>query len=244
MIGNSIKVLKILVIIFCLLKSIAVYAEEQLNVPKDEIAQESVYPIFDTSDSVKNRNIEDIKTFDVGLFAGAAITEPIANTVKYGVAINYHFNEAHSLGLLWAKNNTGLSKDAESLKNDFGLDFSRAPFPEYSILTDYNYKMFYGKLSITKNGVLNTSIYTSASVGAIKYIHKTYPVVAFGVGERFYLTKKISLKLDLRFFVNNAPVPFKAGALRTGIDPVPSYDSFDEKVAITTNLELGLNYLF
>lgn len=217
---------------------------EEMNVPQDELAKETVYPVFDNPVSVKNRNVKDSHTFDIGIFGGLAITEPIANTSKFGVDINYHFNEVHSLGLQWGKNSNGLSKDAEGLRNDFGLDFTRAPFPEYSLMGDYNYKMYYGKLSVTKNGVINTSIFTSASAGIIKYIHKSYPAISVGVGERFYITNSLALKVDLRLYVNQAPIPFKSGALRTGIDPVPDYGSFSERVTYTTNLEVGINHLF
>lgn len=232
-----------LIAVLVLLMSVPLPAQ-QMNLPKDELAQESVYPLFDNPKSVRNRNIKDASTFDVGIFGGMAITEPIANTSKFGLSLNYHLSEAHALGLIYAKNSTGLSKDAQGLKNDFGLDFTRAPYPEYSLMADYNYKMYYGKLSVTKNGVINTSIYVSAAAGMIKYIHKSYPAVAFGIGERFYFTDHLALKLDLRLFLNNAPSPFKAGALREGIDPVPSYNDFSDKMTYTTNLELGLNYLF
>ncbi len=102
---------------------------DEMNVPKDELAQESVYPVFDNPLSVRNRNVKDSETFDVGFFTGLAITEPIANTSKFGVSFNYHLNPVHSVGFIWAKNTIGLSKDAEGLKADFGLDFTRAPFP-------------------------------------------------------------------------------------------------------------------
>jgi outer membrane beta-barrel protein len=215
----------------------------EINVPQDELAQESVYPIFDNATSVKNRNVKDSTTFDIGIFGGLAITEPISNTSKFGASINYHFSQAHSLGFIYAKNSNGLSKDAQGLKNDFELDFTRAPFPEYSLLVDYNYKLFYGKLSVTKNAVINTSIYFTGSGGIIKYIHKSYPAIAIGMGERFYFTNNFALKVDLKLSINNAPIPFKTGALLPA-NPIPSYDSFEERLTYTTNLEVGLNYLF
>ncbi|MEK6628966.1 MAG: outer membrane beta-barrel domain-containing protein [Bdellovibrionota bacterium] len=231
------------VVVFCGLDSSAEQTSDIVAVPKDELAQESVYPVFDNPVSVKSRNVQDTQTFDVGLFSGLAISEPIASTSKFGVSLGYHFNETHSLGVLWAVNSNGLSKDAEGLKSDFGLDFTRAPFPQYSIIGDYNYKLFYGKLSVTKDGVINTSIYASAAAGLIKYVHKTYPTVAIGVGERFYFTSNIAFKVDLRLFIGNAPIPFKTGALRA-VDPVPTYDSFAERLTYTTNLEFGVNYIF
>lgn len=245
MIGNLIKSFLISVALIGTIIIFSIHAEAaEMNVPQDELAQETVYPVFDNPISVRNRNVQDTETIDIGIFGGLAITEPVANTSKMGLSLNYHFSHAHSLGLIYAKNSTGLSKDAQGLKNDFGLDFSRAPYPEYSIMADYNYKMYYGKLSVTKNGVINTSIYVSAAGGMIKYVHKSYPAIALGVGERFYFTDNFALKVDLRVFFNNAPIPFKSGALREGIDPVPSYDSFSERFTYTTNLEVGLNYLF
>ncbi|OFZ30559.1 MAG: outer membrane beta-barrel domain-containing protein [Bdellovibrionales bacterium RIFCSPHIGHO2_01_FULL_40_29] len=227
---------------------ISMAAIADVEVPQDELAQETVYPVFDNPVSVKNRNIRDIGTVDVGFFGGLALTEPIYNTSKVGIAMNYHFSETHSLGVMFAKNSTGLSVDAQGLKNDFGLDYTRAPYPEYSMMADYNYKLYYGKLSLTKVAVMNTSIYLSSALGIVKYVHKSYPAIALGVGERFYFTNHLSLKLDLRFYAHQAPIPFLTGALRDGSkgpsDPIPSYDSFQERLTYTTNLELGLNYLF
>ncbi len=242
-------------VVFILISNHMIFAEtSEVAVPKDELATETVYPIFDQAKVVRNRNVQTTGRIDVGLFGGLALTEPIANTSKFGLAVNYHLSEYHSLGLFYVQNSTGLSKDAEGLKNDFGLDYSRAPQPQNTIMLDYNYKPYYGKLSFTKNGVINTTIYGSLAGGMIKYQHKSYPALAVGLGERFYFGKSLSLKTDLRLFVHQAPIPFKSGVLcdgskascgsSGGLDPVPSYSAFDERITYTTNLEIGLNYLF
>jgi outer membrane beta-barrel protein len=252
---TEVNVLKQIFKIFIFsLFSLNALASENVDVPTDELTQETVYPIFDNPVSVKNRNIQDSGVLDVGLFAGLAITEPISSTTKMGFVTNYHFNEVHSLGILWAKNSSGLSKDGQGLKDDFGLNFTRAPSPDYTIMGDYNYKAFYGKLSVTKEGVVNTSIYGSAAGGIVKYVHKSFPAVALGLGERFYFGHHWSLKLDLRLFMHQAPIPFISPGLKDGskpnnnpgnaADPIPSYDSFSERLTYTTNLEIGLNYLF
>ena len=245
MLKNFIKSILVSLAVFATILLLSYESQaEEINVPNDELARDSVYPLFDDNVSVKNRNVKDSGSFDIGLFGGLAITEPVYNASKIGLAVNYHMSEAHSLGILFAQNTVGLSKDALGLKDDFGLDFTRVPYPVYSLMGDYNYKLYYGKLSVTKNGVINTSIYYSASAGLIKYIHKSYPAIAIGVGERFYLTNNFAFKVDLRLFANNAPIPFKSGALRTGVDPVPSYDSFAERLTLTTNLEFGILYLY
>ncbi len=247
--------MKKIFLVLILISNHLVFADSDVTVPEDELATETVYPIFDHAQSIRNRNVQTTGRIDVGLFGGLALTEPIANTTKFGIAANYHFSEYHSLGLFFVSNSGGLSKDAEGIHADFGLDFSRAPQPQNTIMFDYNYKPYYGKMSFTKNGVINTTIYGSAALGAVKYQHKTYSALAVGLGERFYFGKSLSLKTDLRLFVHQAPIPFKSPGLCDGTnttcgsngasgDARPSYDSFEERITYTTNLEIGLNYLF
>ena len=154
--------------------SVSVYAqtEKEIEVPDDELAKESVYAVFEDAISVKNRNVISAKRFDIGIFGGLALTEPIFNTMKFGLAGNYHLSEDHSVGLIFTINNSGLSRDAQEIKNTFNLDYMRAPKPKMSIFGDYNYKPFYGKLSITKNTVINTTIYGSLGLGMVQFDHK------------------------------------------------------------------------
>jgi outer membrane beta-barrel protein len=230
-----------MVAMFC--QALTAYAADAVDVPVDELAQESVYPVFSHPQSVKNRNVQTAGRIDVGIYGGYALTEPIYDTTKFGIAANYHFSELHSLGLLYGQNSSGLSKDAEGLKDSHSLDFNRAPKPTNTVLLDYNYKPYYGKISMSKLAVINTTIYASAAAGMVSYEHKSFPALAVGFGERFYFNKSVSLKADLRMLVHTAPVPFKRGSMRTS-DPVPSFESFDERITYTTNLEVGLNYLF
>lgn len=230
---------------FSILISATVVAQtdKEIEVPEDELAKESVYPVFDEPISVKNRNVNTAKKFDIGLFGGLALTEPIFNTIKFGLAGNYHLSEFHSIGAIFTMNNAGLSRDAQEIKNTFNLDYGRAPKPKTSVFADYNYKPFYGKLSIAKNAVINTTIYGSLGLGMAMYDHKSYPGLSLGVGERFYFNSHLSLKADFKLFMHNAPIPFKGNVLGPS-NPVPSFSEFDERLTFTSNLELGLNYLF
>jgi hypothetical protein len=98
---------------------------------------------------------------------------------------------------------------------------------------------------------MNTTIYGAVGGGMVKYQHKSYPALAIGIGERFYFGKNFAVKMDFKLFAHQAPIPFQTGAMRDGSegasfvsDPVPSYDSFKERLTYTSNLQLGLNYLF
>ncbi|MFV3406995.1 outer membrane beta-barrel domain-containing protein [Bdellovibrio bacteriovorus] len=229
-----------LIIVLALMLHKAAFAEV-VNLPTEELAQESVLPVFDKPVSVKNRNVVTAGRFEVDGFYGYAMTEPIANVSKLGLGIYYNTSEAHAWGLLIAKNFAGLSSYAEQLQNQFSVAYGPAPYPELTIMGDYNLKAFYGKMSLTKSLVFNTLLYGSASVGAVKFVHKTYPAVAVGIGQKFYFTKQWALRFDLRLYANQAPIPFIANS---DSNPPPQYSDYQERLTYTTNLDVGLSYLF
>lgn len=238
-----------IVIVCAFLLHNAAFAADVVELPQEELATESVLPVFDKSMSVKNRNVTTAKRWDGDLFYSYAMTEPIANVSKFGGAIYYNFNESHALGFVYAKNFAGLSSYANQLNSQYGLDYSRAPQPLSSYMLDYNIKAFYGKLSLTKSLVVNTLLFGSAAAGMIQYVHKTYPAVAIGLGQKFFFTHNWAFRFDLRLYANQAPIPFLGGVLHDGsgghsADPVPSPDQFKERMTYTTNLDLGLSYLF
>lgn len=241
MFKNGLKA--VLIMVAALLLHKTAFAAEKLDLPTDELAQESVLPIFDKPVSVKNRTIVTEKRFEADVFYGYAMTEAIANVSKLGLGVYYNTSESSAWGLLLAKNFSGLSTYANQLDSQYNLKFDRAPAPELTAMLDYNLKAFYGKMSVTKSWVLNTILYGSASGGVIKYVHKTYPAVALGIGQKFYFSKNWSLRADFRIYANQAPVPFLPNRMKQG-DPVPTYDQFEDKFTTSTNLDVGLSYLF
>lgn len=218
-------------------------AQDQIELPQDELAKESVLPVFDRPVSVRNRAVVTDGHIDINLIYGMAMTEPIFNVNRVGGSVYYNTSENHAFGLLFGKNNSGLSSYANQLYDKYKLDFSRAPAPDSSAMLDWNYKMFYGKMSLTKDTVFNLSLYTTLGAGIVKYTHKSYPAIAPGIGQKFYFTKNVALRADLRLFINQAPVPFLDGFLKT-TDPKPTLDQFGERLTFTTMLDVGLSILF
>jgi outer membrane beta-barrel protein len=236
--------LKILfVVLSALLLHEAAFADEVIELPQEELAQESVLPIFDKPVSVKNRNVVTEGRIDADIFYGMALTEPIYDTSKFGIAAYYNFNEIHALGVLFAKNASGLSKYATQLKEQ-DLDFTVAPKPESTLMADYNFKAYYGKMSMSKSLVLNTSLYGSAAAGMVKFQNKSYPAIAVGLGQKFFFNKSWGLRFDLRMYVNNAPIPFNAGVKTTNPKYPASFGDFEERLTYTSNLDVGVTYLF
>lgn len=236
--------LKVGAIIFCaLLLQKTAFAGNEVELPHEELATESVLPVFDKSVSVKNRAIKTANRWDSNLFYSYAMTEPIANVSKIGFSAYYNFHEARSIGFLYARNFAGLSSYADQLKQQYSFDFNRAPQPQNTFLLDYNVKAFYGKMSLAKSMVINTILHGSLAGGVIQYEHKIFPAVVLGIGEKFYLNKSWALRFDMRLYTSQAPIPFKANALKS-TDPKPTADQFDERITFTTTLDAGLSYIF
>lgn len=225
------------------LLSFAASAQDLIELPQEELAKESVLPIFDRPVSVKARNVVTEGRFDVNLLYGMALSEPIFNVNRFGASIYYNTSENHAFGLLFAKNNSGESSYAKQLFDKYKLEFSRAPAPDASALIDWDYKMFYGKMSLTKETVFNLSLYTTLAAGVVKYTHKSYPALAPGIGQKFYFSRNFAVRFDLRLFMHQAPIPFLDGFLKS-TDPKPTLDQFGERLTFTTMLDAGLSYLF
>ncbi len=220
------------------------WSATDIELPPEELAKETVLPVFERPDMVRMKNVITNRRFEMGINFGWMMTEPIFDTSKIGVAGYYHTNENSAWGVQFYANSTGLSTYARQLKKQYNLDYNRAPKPEYMAHVDYNSKLFYGKMSVAKNTTINTHLQAVASAGFTKYKHKTYPGASVGMGYKFYFTPSLSLRTDLRLFIHEAPVPFKKDALKPGQDPVPEHSSFKDRIHFTNVLDIGLHYLF
>ncbi len=241
--------MKILWTAVVLIFSISVFAKDIVELPQEELAKESVLPIFDRPVVVKSRRVVTDGKFDLNLFGGLALSEPIFNVTRYGISGYYNTSENNAFGILYVKNSSGLSTYAKQLNTQFGLDFSRSPSPNYAIFADWNLKLFYGKLSISKTATVNTTFFTSIGLGQIQYTHKSYPAAAFGFGEKFYFGSSFAIRFDMRLTASQAPVPFYDSTATPGVglrtsQTAPDPGAFSERMTYTTVLDLGLSYLF
>lgn len=217
---------------------------QSLELPDDELAKESVLPIFEKPGMVRSRNVVTDKKIELGVYYGWLMTEPIFDTVRLGLGGYYHSDEETAWGGVFYAHSTGLSSYAKQLKGPgFGLDFNRAPKPLYSLNLDYNKKLFYGKMSVSKFTAINTHLQALFGVGVTQYQNnKNYFGLSGGVGYKFYFSNKLSLRTDLRLLVHQAPTPFKQGALTQPTDP--GYGVFNDRIHYTNTLDVGMNYLF
>ncbi|MCX7977458.1 MAG: outer membrane beta-barrel domain-containing protein [Bdellovibrionaceae bacterium] len=219
-------------------------AAEVIELPEEELARESVLPVFDIVENVKDRLVVTAGRWELGISAGAALTEPIFGVLRTQGSIFYHPNENHAFGFIYVNNSVSLSAQARQLgEAPTSLDFNRAPKPESIMMADWNAKLFYGKMSLAKNVVSNLSLFTSMGLSQSKYTHKSYIGFFLGLGQKFYFGRNLALRFDLRLNGSPAPIPFLEGRMKTS-DPVPTMGEFNERLHWMTSLDVGLSYLF
>jgi len=232
------------ILIFVLALNVAAKAET-IEFPEEELSQETVLPRFDRPDSVRRRNVTTANKFELGGYYGWNITEPIYEQSKFGFNAGYHWSEESAFMVNYAQWNSGLNKtytDSIESTSTPPLDFTRIPKIKYSLYGHYEWNIYYGKISLTKQGVVNLSTYPIFGGGITAYEHKTYPGVDFGIGQKFYFTKSIALRADLKLQYSQKPSPFLEGALRED-QPVPTPGQFKEKWDLGTILDFGLSIL-
>lgn len=242
---------KVITFLICFLSGLFIggtaWAEE-LEVPEEELARETVLPRFERGEAVKSRNIITNKKFELGGYLGWNFTEPIYSQGKFGFMGGYHFDEQNVLMINFAKWMDGRNTQyTDLLRQQVSLEFNRAPNLEWSLWGNYELQAYYGKVSLTKQGVMNLHLYPILGFGVTKYVHKTYPGINFGIGQKYYLSKSFAIRFDFKLQYQQGPSPFLGGGkllvtLPPGTTaPVPA--DFKDKFSLGTIFDLGFSIL-
>jgi outer membrane beta-barrel protein len=223
---------------------------EKMAFPENELARETVLPVFDVPNSVRNRNVEVAGKFELGGFMGSVSDEAVFKQNQYGLVGTYHFNEIHGVNLTVGMMPSGVGTYADSLKEATSstarpLDLTHAFGPKSYILANYQLTGFYGKMSILKNLVVNTHIYGMLGLGTVNYDGMNALALDFGLGQRFYILKNLALRFDLKFVRFTGPnpivVPSKNADLAAGRLKITDFETTNY---LMTNITGGLVFLF
>jgi outer membrane beta-barrel protein len=226
---------------------------EVIQFPDDELANESVLPVFDHPEAVKNRSVLTGKRFEVSVMSGLSLLEPFYNPLSVGATVSYNFNEMHAINLTGLYFMQGLSSNAQNLNpiagtksdetpNGISANLQYAPSPKYAGLAEYQYTGFYGKISVAKEFVMNLSIYGIGGLGTIQVGDAMHILADAGIGQKLYFTPNFALRVDFRVMAFNGP-DLLSLSLSNANDSVPS-SQFGTKMNYSSLLSLGAVYLF
>ncbi len=219
---------------------------ETIQFPSEELATESVLPVFDQPTSVKNRTVSLAKRIEVGALMGYALTEPFYNPFQIGGTLSYHLNEDHGINIYGVTFLQGLSNEAAQLNpipGSAGINgnLQYGPAPKYLFIGSWQYSAYYGKLSFTKDYVMNLHLYGLAGIGMYGLGDASKPVLTVGLGQKFHFTPSLSFRFDLRLLTYMGPDPVSIRLdNKTTVQPS---SAFAEKLFFEGLLNFGISYM-
>jgi outer membrane beta-barrel protein len=240
------RLLLLCCISFLTASSFSSYAET-IEFPDEEIATETVLPVFDRTETVKNRNLPLKGRTELGVGVGLALNEPFYNPYNFNFEGTHFFTEKHAVNIAAVMWMGGLNSYGDDLKAGNGLlngdtfDPSLAPAPKYLVLANYQFTAYYGKISLSKSSVMNLSLFGELGLGYMGYSGTGAPALNMGIGQNFYFTKNLALRLDLRLDMFKGPDP-TSQQLKVGT-PAPSASAFSQILYFNTMLTAGLAYV-
>lgn len=224
-------------------------ATDKIEVPEDELATETVLPVFQKKNMVLNRHVTQENKIELGVGVGMNLNEPFYNQTNAIVLGTYYFTNIHAVNIAGTYYAQGLSNYGQQLKSGEGLpggaaqgfDASKAPSPQYSVLVNYQYTAYYGKISLTKQSVMNLSLFGYVGGGAFSTSSKTVPALDIGLGQNFYFSPSWGMRFDLKMVAYKGP-----DATSVSLKPVdnPSQGSFTDRYFYNTYLNGSLIYQF
>lgn len=182
--------------------SLTAYAEDVIEFPEEQLSQESVYPVFDQPEAVKERNVQFTNKKEVSLGLGSTLNDPFFNTYPIELSGYYHFNEYHAAGIVGAygfsmKNGYVSQIDAQFVGTN-RVDFETAPKINWYVLGEYEFTPYYGKISLSKLNVINLTLSLTAGAGTMSLGTDSSVVMSFGMNQRLFFNKRFGIKPELR----------------------------------------------
>lgn len=226
---------------YSLIATSAAHAAEAIEVPEEELARETVLPKFDRALGVKNRNVVTAKKIELSGAVSWSLTEAFFNNQQFLLQGTYYFSEAHALNLAYVAWAGGLSSYSKQLET-FNMKFQYTPDPEYAALAEWQFNAYYGKMSLSKEAVMNLSLYTLLGAGQIGIGGESSTVLSAGLGQKFYFTPNLSMRFDLRMMTYEGPDV--ASVAHTGFSEAQKASAFKSERFYSPMLSAGLAYLF
>jgi outer membrane beta-barrel protein len=224
-----------------------VFADDVIELPIEELAKESVLPVFDRTVVVRNRAVTTEGRFEIGGGLGLSLIEALYKNTVFGVNAAYHFDEINGIHLQAVFQSQGLSNNGNRLKQGlFGggnFDPSLAPSPEYFAFANYQFTAYYGKISLSKQRALNLSLFGLAGLGVVSFGDSTQPALNFGFGQKFYFTPNIAFRYDLTGSVFQGPDPTQPNQGNLSSGPKLGSSDFEQTLYFRSLLTAGIVFL-
>lgn len=223
---------------------------DDIEFPEEELARETTLPVFEKRRVVLNRHVITEKRVEIGLGGGIEMNEPYYSDYMGQLTGTYNWTDTSAInvqGLFWTD---GLSSYGEQLKQGTktpfreSFDAAKAPHPKWGVFADYEFIAYYGKISLSKQTVMNLNMFGILGLGYINMDPLNTVGLNVGVGQNFFFTQNFGLRMDLRYLIFQGP---NATTQRLRTDSTandnPSASSFGNRIFYNSQLAFSLIYI-
>ncbi len=183
---------------------------ETIEFAEDELATESVLPKFDQPTATKKRVVPTAKRFEIDVQAGTSLADAFFTTVPVGLMAGYHFNEFSAVqvrGDYYLNSVTSYKQQIIADTPGADVRLNKNPAAKYSFGIGYEMTPFYGKISVTKQRVINLATILALDFGLITFEDASSPYGSIDLGQKFFFSPNWGLRLDLKtVFYNQTDV--------------------------------------
>ncbi|MCB0393512.1 MAG: outer membrane beta-barrel domain-containing protein [Bdellovibrionales bacterium] len=219
-------------------------ATEKVEFPDEELARESVLPVFDRSEPVKNRNVMKTGAIELAPTFGFTVNDPFYSGFNGGMLLGYHFNDEHAMTVMGSYFSSEKSQYAKALEEDDFQNFDNFPTLEYLVILGYDYSPYYGKMSITKQSVFNIDLFFHAGIGSVSIGGENGFAGELGFGQKFYFGKSWGIRVDFKGLMYNGPdyTSVDNGGSETDVED-PTIADFDKEFTARLLITVGAEIL-
>jgi outer membrane beta-barrel protein len=160
--------------------------------------------------AVQNRVFH--RSHEIDLSAGYIADDDFFHVYPVGIGYTFHFNDHFGWEVCRAQYMFNVDKDLkETLQNEFGVQPEEFAEQRYMLHSHLVYSPFYGKHAFMNRSIINNEIYFFIGPGTVHY-EWDYSTgesrsedalsLSFGVGLKYFLSKKTCLNFEIRDLVN------------------------------------------
>ena len=244
-----------------------------IKFPEKELPSEYALPYFEKHRAVLNRNVSLTNRF---IFSGSyafRADEPFFFKHSVQGSVAFYWNESHGIGISTVffpffvdsanrlvLNNIGAHLRDEGIPQEgtsqvlSHFDSGQAPAPFFGVFVNYQFSPLYGKLSLGKKLAVNFSLYSFWGLGIMNMKQQgsvapleMMPAAHFGLGQRFYFNRWISLDGGADFLVYKGFNPVDGRLrVRKGDAPAtgpPDPASFNSRIFFRVLARVGCTVL-
>ncbi len=167
---------------------------------------------------VQNRAFTKKGKYELSVNLGVLYSDPFLDIKTLSFSAGYHVSEYLSFHLIAMKHLSAPSSALQTFQDTLGATVS-TNIPSTYLGAEGMGSLFYGKLSVLGKSIIYYDFYFLGGVGATNTESGTFVTPSLGLGQRFYINRLLSFRLDYRLMYYNEKilekeVPTQLGQLR------------------------------